>query len=169
METRQVLMKSLEESQQYLARALKELTKEDIAWTPKADCNSIIFILWHLARVEDSWINRRLRNTEELYESEGWRERLGTPVNESGGRYTAEQLQSWSVPKVEIVQGYASSVREKTIDYLASLDSAKLSEVVLPGQRFEDVGSILSHLVTEIALHAGQVDYLRGMIRGLQP
>ena len=169
MDVKQILMKSLEESQEYLTKALRELTEEDIAWTPKVGCNSIIFILWHLARVEDIWINRILRNSKEIYESEGWQEQLGTPVNESGFQYTAKQLQSWPVPKVEIVQRYASSVREKTIALLSSLDTAKLSEVARPGHKYDKVGSILSHLITEIALHVGQIDYLRGMLRGLQP
>ncbi len=169
MDLKQVLMKSLEESQGYLTEALRELTEEDITWTPKAGCNSSIFILWHRTRVEDIWINRILRNSREVYESEGWQERLGTPVKESGFQYNATQLQSWPVPKVEMVHRYASSVREKTTALLSSLDGTKLSEVARPGHKYDTVGSILSHLITEIALHVGQIDYLRGMIRGLQP
>ena len=169
MDLKQVLMKSLEESQEYLTEALKELTEEDLTWSPKAGCNSIIFILWHLARAEDILITSILRNSKEVYESEGWQERLGTPVKESGFQYNTTQLQSWPMPKVEIVQRYASSVREKTIALLSSLDGTKLSEVARPGHKYYTVGSILSHLITEIALHVGQIDYLRGMIRGLRP
>jgi uncharacterized damage-inducible protein DinB len=104
MDLKQVLMKSPEESQGYLAKALRELTEEDMAWTPKTGCNSIIFILWQLARVEDLWINRILRNGKEVYESEGWQEQLDTPVNESGFQFTSRQLQSRLAPEVEILQ-----------------------------------------------------------------
>ena len=31
------------------------------------------------------------------------------------------------------------------------------------------VGVYLAHVVTEIAMHAGQISYLRGVIRGLEP
>ena len=168
MYAKQVLMKSLEESQGYLTKALRELTEEDIAWTPKVGCNSIIFILWHLARVEDIWINRILRKSEGLYESDGWQEQLGTPIKESGFQYTAEQLQSWPVPKMEILQKYARAVRENTIALLSSFDETKLSEVARPGHKYDTVEAILSHLITEIALHVGQIDYLRGMVRGLR-
>ena len=168
MDVIEVLMKSLEESQEYLEKALKGLTEEEVSWTPKVNCNSIIFIFWHLVRVEDIWISRILQNRKETYESEGWQGQLGTPAKESGFQYTAKELQSWSMPKIELLNKYAASVRAKTIKLLSSITPEKLSEVVRPGHRYETVGAILSHLITEIALHVGQIDYLRGMIRGLQ-
>ncbi len=169
MDVKQVLIKSLDESQRYLTKALSELTEEDITWSPKMGSNSIIFILWHLARVEDSWINRVLLKSKEIYESEGWQEQLGTPVKESGFQYTTEELQSWPVPPVDILQRYAAAVRQKTMAFISALDVRTLSEVARPGHRYDTVEAILSHLITEIALHIGQIDYLRGMIQGLQP
>lgn len=168
MDVIEVLMKSLEESQQYLEKALKGLTEEEISWTPKVNCNSIIFIFWHLVRVEDIWISRILQNRKEAYESEGWQGQLGTPAKESGFQYTAKQLQSWPMPKIELLNKYAASVRANTIKLLSSVTPEKLSEVVWPSHRYETVGAILSHLITEIALHVGQIDYLRGTMRGLQ-
>ena len=168
MDIKPVLLKSLDESQEYLTKAMNELTEEDMAWTPKVGSNSIIFILWHLIRVEDIWINRILLNSKEIYESEGWQELLGTPIKESGFQYNTKKLQSWPIPKLEILQRYAISVRQKTVAFISSLDVADLSRVARPGHKYDTVEAILSHLITEIALHVGQIDYLRGMIRGLQ-
>ena len=169
MDIKQVLINSLDESQAYLTKALSELTEEDITWSPKAGSNSILFILWHLARVEDGWVNRVLLRSQEIYESEGWQEKLGTPAKESGFQYTAEQLQSWPVPQVDILQRYATAARQETMAFISSLDARKLSEVARPGHKYDTVEAILSHLITEIALHVGQIDYLRGMIQGLRP
>ena len=110
MDIKPVLLKSLDESQEYLTKALKELTEEDIAWTPKVESNSIIFIFWHLIRVEDIWINRILLNSKEIYESEGWQELLGTPIKESGFQYDVEKLRSWPMPNMDILQRYTAAI-----------------------------------------------------------
>lgn len=167
MEAKELLLRSLEESQGFLAKALDGLTQEEIAWRPKAECNSIAFILWHLIRVEDIWVNRVIQRQNEVYEAEGWQEKLGTPAKESGYRYTKEQLQAWPVPKLEVLRGYADSVREKTTILLQSITPKKLSEVARTDPSPDTIGAILGHLITEIALHIGQIAYLRGLHRGL--
>ena len=53
-------------------------------------------------------------------------------------QYTVEELQAWPVPKLEVLRQYADSV-----------------------------GTILGRMSTEIALHVGQIAYLRGIQRGL--
>jgi len=166
MEAKDIILKSLEESQRYLNEALEGLTEEELAWSPREESNSIAFILWHLSRVEDIWINRITKDKNEVYDAEGWQERLGTPPNESGGRYTREQLLAWPVPKLEILKGYADSVRSKTMALLQSITDEKLSATVSTG-RYDTVGAILGHLITEIALHVGQMHYLHGVHRGL--
>jgi len=162
-----VLLKSVDESQEYLGKALEELAVEDITWSPKEGSNSIIFIFWHVTRVEDGWINRVLLNSKEIYESEGWQELLDTPIGESGFQYDLEKLRSWPIPDLNALQRYASAVRQQTVAFISSLGTGGLSRVVRPGQKYDTVAAILSHLITEIALHVGQIDYLRGMILGL--
>ena len=110
-------------------------------------------------------MNRVIKREKELYEAEGWQEKLGTPVK--AYQYTVEELQAWPVPKLEDLQGYANSVREKTLDFLKSLPAEKLSEVPRPERSPDSIGAILGRISTEIALHAGQITYLRGVQRGL--
>ena len=89
------------------------------------------------------------------------------PVEETGFGYTEEQLQAWPVPKLEDLREYARAVHENTLAFLESLTPEKLLEVPRPDHPEETTGMILAHLITEIALHAGQIDYLRGVHRGL--
>lgn len=84
MEAKELIPKSLEERQGFLTTALERLTQEEVAWAPRAEANSIAFILWHLIRVEDIWLNLVIQQQEEVYEAENWQERFGTPVKESG-------------------------------------------------------------------------------------
>jgi len=167
MEAKEIILKSLEESQEYLNKALDRLTEEEIAWAPGAESNSIAFILWHVARTEDTWVNGVIQGENEIYDAGGWQERLGTPPKESGYSYTKEQLQAWPVPKLELLRGYADSVREKTMAVLQSITAEKLSETVGTGPVRDTRGVILAHLITEIALHVGQIHYLHGLHRGL--
>ncbi len=167
METKELIKKSLEQSQRFLTNALDGLTQKEATWSPSPECNSIAFILWHTVRVEDRFINGMIQRGNELYEAESWREKLGTPAQESGGRYTLEQLQSWPVPNLETLQGYANSVRKKTLAFLESVTPEKLSEVPSPDRSPDSVDAILGRMSTEIAMHVGQIAYLRGMQRGL--
>jgi len=167
MEAKELILMSLEQSQGYLNKALDGLTQEEAAWRPNAECNSIAFILWHMTRVEDFFVNRVIQRENELYEAEGWREKLGTPPKETGYQYAAEQLQTWPVPQLEVLRGYASSVIEKTLAFLKSVPPQKLSEVPHPDRSPDSIGATLGHISTEIALHVGQIAYLRGVQRGL--
>lgn len=167
MEVKEVLKMSLNESRDYLADALDGLTQEEIAWSPAPHCNSLAFILWHVTRAEDIWVSRIINNKQEVYEAEGWRERLGTAAGESGYRYTEEQLRAWPVPKLADLRGYARAVHERTMTLLDSLTPERLLDVPRPDRPDETTGMILAHLITEIALHVGQIDYLRGVHQGL--
>jgi len=165
MEAKELLLRSLEQSQGYLTRALDGLTQEEFAWCPNDECNSIAFTLWHTARVEDFFVNRVIQRGKELYEADGWQEKLGTPVK--AYQYTVEELQAWPVPKMEVLKDYADSIREKTLAFLNSIPPEKLAEVPRPERSSDSIGAILGRMSTEVALHVGQIAYLRGMQRGL--
>ncbi len=165
MDAKELILKSLEESQGYLTNALDGLTQEEVAWSPGPECNNIAFILWHTARVEDFFVNRVIQREKELHEVEGWQEKLGTP--DKVARYTVEELQAWPVPKLEVLQEYANSVREKTLAFLKSATPEKLAEVPRPDRSPDSIGASLGRISTEIALHVGQIAYLSGVQRGL--
>ncbi len=168
METKDVILASLNESWGYLTRALDGLTQKEITWTPAPHSNSIGFLLWHVTRAEDFWVNAVIGGGSIIHETEGWRERLGTADDSGGTNYTEEQLRSWPTPKLADLLGYARAVREKTLAVVDTITAEKLPEVPRPKYLEDTVGSILAHLVTEIALHVGQIEYLRGVQRGLK-
>ena len=168
METKEIILASQNESWGYLTRALDGLTHEEITWTPAPHCNSLAFILWHVIGAEDHWVNVVIRRGGRMYETEGWRERLGTPEDVGAG-YTEEQIRAWPTPKLDDLLGYARAVRERTLGLLDSLTPEQLLDVPQPDYPKNTVGAILAHVITEIALHVGQIDYLRGVHRGLKP
>lgn len=165
MDAKELILSSLEQSHEYLSKALEGLKQEELAWSPGPECNSIAFILWHTSRVEDFFVNRVIQREKELYESESWQDKLGTPLKVA--QYTAEELSAWPVPPLEILQEYVRAVREKTLDLLQSMPSNKLAELARPDRPPDTIGAILGRMSTETALHVGQIAYLRGVQRGL--
>ncbi len=160
---------SLTESQDYAGQAVNGLTAEELSFRVKPFCNSIVFLLWHLARMEDFWTNRILSGGKEIYETEGWYQKLGTPAGENGLGYDVDKLDKWPAPALELLQSYAAAVRQKTLDYLDKVDEKKLDEARDFPWRKGTVGLALSHLVTEVAEHTGQIGYIKGIMRGIEP
>ena len=168
MQAEELIVKSLEQSQRFLNNTLEGLTQDEFAWSPTSECNSIAFIFWHTVRVEDAVVNSAIQQKSEVYEIEGWQEKLGTPPKETGGRYTLEQLRSWRAPKLEVLRGYGEAVRAKTLTFLQSVTPDKLSQEVVLFGHSDTVGGVLGFLSTEIAMHVGQIGYLQGVQRGLK-
>jgi uncharacterized damage-inducible protein DinB len=166
MEAKELILRSLEQSQGYVTKTLDGLTQEKVAWSPTAECDSIAFTLWHTVRVEDTFVHRVVQHGKELYETEGWQEKLGTPIKAS--RYSAKELQAWKAPQLDDLRNYANAIREKTLTFLQSATPEKLSEeVVRPNRPTDSVIGILGRISRETALHARQITYLRGVQWGL--
>ena len=169
MLVKDLVLWSLGESWEYLTRAVGGLIEDELAYIPDPENNSIGFIYWHVIRAEDVWVSRFFLKETEVYESGGWREKLGTPAEDFGVDYTAEQVRNWPVPELDVLNGYADAVRQKTIDFVQNLTSEKLAEEIDIIGKPVPIGVYQAHLVTEIAMHVGQISYLRGVIRGMEP
>jgi len=143
------------------------LTAEELAWRPAPECHSIGFTLWHIYRVEDFWFQRFVQGQAELYESEGWREKLGTPPKDMGYQYTVEQIAGFQVPPLETIQGYGKSVRKHTLEFLRQLPAEKLDDKPRPDRSEQTIVDTFQRVILELTLHIGQITYLRGMQRGL--
>ncbi|OGO19684.1 MAG: hypothetical protein A2Z15_00105 [Chloroflexi bacterium RBG_16_50_11] len=169
MKAIELIMLSLEENSEYVSNAIKGLSRDELAWSPKPHSNSIAFLLWHLARVEDLWINRILLAGKEIYEADNWYKKFGTLAHDSGFGYDVKKLKAWHVPGLELIKKYAAAVRQKTIAYLKSLNEKALDEPRDFGWRKGTTGSALSHLITEVGEHSGQIGYIKGMMKGIEP
>ena len=162
MNAKEMVVASLNQTWSYLNRSLEGLTQEDVAWKPGENCNSIAFILWHTARVEDYFFTRVLQGKTAVYEADGWMEKLGTPPD-SGYGYTVEQLENWPAPKLEDLRGYADAVRQSTLACIEQMTPEAMLELVRPDRPPDTIGGMLIRICTEIALHVGQIDYIRGL------
>jgi len=169
VEAKELIIHSLKESREYINQAVEGLSQDEIAYIPQRDCNSIAFLLWHVTRVEDVWINKIFLKEVDIYKQEDWPGRLGTPPEDTGSWYTEEQLVAWFVPNLGVLTDYTRAVWRKTDTYVEALTPQLLDMEISVFDRRNKLVVLLAHVITEIALHAGQIAYLRGVIRGMQP
>ncbi len=167
MQAQDVFRWSLNRSNEYLTAALEGLTQPEFCWKPDPESNCAAFIMWHMTRVEDFFVNRVIQRGTEVYEAQGFREKMGLPAKDTGNSYTLEKILAWPVPKLEDMRAYNNAVRKTTFALLDTIAPAKLDEVLNPERSKESVGEMLSRITTEAAHHTGQIAYLRGMQRGL--
>jgi hypothetical protein len=169
MDAAQFTLGILNSLQEALTRALDGLTPEELSYQPDKESNSIGFILWHKTRAEDTMVITTLLGKPEEWETGKWATRMGfeEDFNDSGWGYTAEQLASFAVPKLEEMIAYGKAVRAETEKYIAGLSPEDFDEVKTTMFGEMPVSAILTMLINELALHTGHITYVRGLQRGL--
>ena len=152
-----------------LIRALDGLSDDELCWQPALESNSIDWLVWHMARVEDNLINVVLQRREPIWERDGWGERLGISYAGAGAGMTMHEIRAMGKIDVMKVMEYYRSIRKETSGYFENvMNESDLSRVIEHTNfRGWSGAQILGRLLCEEAEHLGQVEYLRGMMRGL--
>lgn len=152
-----------------LENALDGLTEDELRFQPALHANFIEWIVWHMARVEDRWVNLVLRQDQDIWVKRGWYARFGMTPDDYGREDTAEKMRA--MPKTDIngMMRYYKEAREITLSHLDAMTEDDLATVYSHPRRELDVTGawVLGHILVEEAQHLGQIAYLRGMMRGL--
>ena len=168
MDYKDIIRMALAEYSEDMARALEGLTAEERRYQPTSESNHIDFLVWHIARVEDGWINSYARQSNTVWEEGGWANRLGLLADGGGYGFDADQVRDLPEFDPDLLNEYAEAVRQTT---LAVLEQSTSEEIGRPRDRgWREpycIGSALSHLLVEESQHVGQIAYIRGMLRGL--
>ncbi len=168
MDFRDVARQALTEYLDGLKKALDGLTPAELYWQPSPNANHIAWLVWHMARVEDNWLNVYIGRGEPVWTADGWAEKFGLPNDRGGYGDTAELVAEFPRIAIEDLLAYFDAVRAKTLPVVDALTVADL-EKTFPSARpvSPTVAWVLGHLAIEQGQHLGQVSYVRGMLRGL--
>lgn len=168
MELKEFIQTTLERAKQATLRVVNGLSQDEIAWQPNLEANSIGFLLFHLARFEDTFVQTRVQGKTQLWESQKWYERLHMPASETGSGYTAEQLANFKTPVLKDLLEYADAVRSQTVEYLKGAAPAEFDRVINLGRSGEvGIGAVFTLILTHISQHTGEISYIRGLKRGM--
>jgi len=154
---------------EFLESMLKGLTKDDLNWQPKRDCNSIGWLVWHLTRQQDAQI-ASLMGEEQSWIKGGWHAKFDRPSDpkDSGFGHTPEQVSAFKSPDIETLLGYQQAVSERSKRYFTTLSKTDLDqELDEPWfQPLPTLGVRLVSIMEDSLLHAGQAAYIRGLRQG---
>jgi hypothetical protein len=146
------------------------LAPEELARQPGPGRNTIAWLVWHLARVQDSHI-AELIPSEQLWVTGEWAERIGLPPDpaDTGYGHTAQEVAAVRPPDGEALLDYLGAVAARTDGFLADLTAADLDRVV--DQRWDPpvtLGVRLVSVADDCLQHAGQAAYVRGLLGALE-
>jgi uncharacterized damage-inducible protein DinB len=165
MTLNEFIVDALDKENGFLMDALDGLGSAELGWQPVPDANSIGWILWHMVRVEDMWIQFFAQFQTELWETEGWHEKFGLPTRDNGFGHTSEQVAAFPTLDLAELIGYGDAVRAETLDYLRSVTPEEFERVPREQRPEMSVAAIFRQVIGEVYQHQGQIAYLKGLLR----
>ena len=167
MELKEYIRTELAGLERAIKRVTDSLTQQELMWRPSSGSNSIGLILFHIARLEDSFIKTRIQNKPAIGETEKWYEKLKLVENEEGAHYTVDQVNAFPVPDKEGLLAFYSAVHAQTKECFDGLTSEELDRKVTMPRGDAAIASLFSFIVSHATGHIGEMSYLRGLQRGM--
>jgi uncharacterized damage-inducible protein DinB len=151
--------------------AVDGLDADQLSIRPGRSANSIAWLVWHLARVEDSHFAEAFGH-DEVWLANGYADRwaLALDRGDTGYGHSSEQVDAVRVGSAQQVLDYFDAVHRLARSLLAGLDDDDLHRVVDEG--WDPPVTLLVRLVSVVddaVQHAGQAAYARGMILAAGP
>lgn len=145
--------------------AVEGLDEDALAHRVEGTANSIAWLVWHLARVQDDHV-AEVAGTEQAWTADGWADRfaLPFPVTEIGYGQGSDAVGAVRVG-ADLLLGYLDAVTERTLRYVDGLTEADLDRVV--DERWDPpvtLGVRLVSVADDDLQHAGQAAFIRGIL-----
>ena len=167
MEAAGLVLDALARVRHMVREALKDLSSEELLAPPKPH---IAWLVWHLSRVQDANFSGLL-DRPQLWSAEGWHARFHMPADPkdygSGHRQTRAQVEAFTVSDKPLLLDYLDAVFAQTKSYLATVSNADLNRV-LDEPQYQPLPTLSIRLASVVncnTRHAGQIEYLRGLIK----
>ncbi|AGC60828.1 hypothetical protein MULP_00766 [Mycobacterium liflandii 128FXT] len=140
------------------------LTEQVANYRPTPAANSIAWLIWHSARVQDVQV-ADIAGVEQAWTRDGWVDRFGLdlPRGDTGYGHGAQDVAKVRAP-AELLAGYYHAVHALTLQYVAGVTAEELSRMVDTHWDPPVTASVrLISVVDDCAQHLGQAAYLRGI------
>ena len=140
------------------------LTDEVSNYRPAANANSIAWLVWHSARVQDIQL-AHVAGVEQVWTRDGWVDRfdLDLPRNDTGYGHGPDEVAKVHAP-ADLLSGYYHAVHELSLEYVGGVTADELCRVVDKNWDPPVTASArLVSIIDDCAQHLGQAAYLRGI------
>lgn len=166
---RDLALQSISDYGRQLVRALEGVQEEEARWMPSPESNHILWILWHMGRMEDLWgWYLRSGSGDSAWEEGGWAARLGIDVERNGMGDSPEQVRDFPDVSIEQVTAYWQAARDLLTPAIEKITPHMLSDTH-PGlwrhapDRAPTLLWVLGRIPVENSQHTGQIAYIRGL------
>jgi hypothetical protein len=168
MDERDLLIEGFDRLPQRVRSAVDGLTPDQLRWRPDTEANSIGWLVWHLARIQDDHVAEVLGADQE-WTSGAWAPHFGLPT---GGMDTGYGHDAADVARVQptgpdVLVAYYEAVADRTRKLLDGVTAEGLDRIV--DERWDPPVSLGVRLVSVLAddlQHVGQAAYVRGLLPG---
>jgi len=168
---RDLALQSVGDYGRQLVRALRGLELEEARWMPTPDSNHILWILWHMGRMEDMW-GAYLRGDDATDTSAwiegGWASRLGIDPARNGAGDSIDQVRDFPDVSVGEITAYWQAARDLLIPTIEKITPDML-ELKRPDiwthapDRAPTLLWVLGRIPVENSQHTGQIAFIRGL------
>lgn len=146
-------------------QAVSGLSVEQLVRLPGSGTNSIGWLVWHLARVQDHHVGELLE-AEQLWVSGDWARRFGLDPDPSniGYGHKPDDVAAVQPDGPQSLVDYLDAVQSRTVELLRSLTADQLDRIV--DRRWDPpvtLGVRLVSVADDSLQHVGQANYLRGL------
>jgi uncharacterized damage-inducible protein DinB len=164
MTSAEVLLDAFGRVREAVHAALEDMSADQLSARLDSDANSIAWLVWHLARVQDDHV-AQVAGLEQVWTGGSWAEQFGLqlPAGSTGYGHTSEEVGAVRVHEAELLAGYYDAVHEQTERFVSGLVDEDLSRVV--DERWHPpvtLGVRLVSVITDDLQHAGQAAFIRG-------
>lgn len=138
------------------------LTDEVSTYRPTPEANTIAWLVWHSARVQDAQV-ADVAGVDQVWD--GWVERfaLDLPKDDTGYGHTSDDVGKVRA-SAELLAGYYRAVHEMTLAYVAKVDADEIERVIDENWDPPVTASVrLISVIDDCAQHLGQAAYLKGI------
>ena len=143
-----------------------DLTDEVSIFRPTSTANSIAWLIWHSARIQDAQL-AAICGIEQVWFSGEWVDQfnLDLPRDAHGYGHTPEDVGKVRAP-ADLLAGYYHAVHKMTLEYIAGVTPEELARVV--DENWDPPVTASARLVSifdDCMQHLGQAAYVRGISR----
>jgi hypothetical protein len=150
--------------QETVHEAVEGLSADQLAARLDDDANSIAWLCWHLARVQDDHV------ADAFGVAQVWpdfADRFGLPFElaATGYGHSPRQVALVRISSAELLTGYHDAVHAQTVRLVSGITDADLSRVV--DERWSPpvtLGVRLVSVISDCLQHAGQAAFVRGIL-----
>ncbi|MEU6366866.1 DUF664 domain-containing protein [Streptomyces sp. NPDC046931] len=167
MHAKDILIDAYNRIREEVHAAVDGLDPDDLNARPTGESNSIAWLVWHLARVQDDHIADAF-DLDQVWLSQDWEKRfaLDLPRRDIGYGHTPAKVAKVRVDSGDLLTGYYDAVHEQTLGALRELAAKDLERIV--DERWDPPVSLGVRLVSVLSddlQHAGQAAYVRGLLQ----